>query len=106
MVRFVAILLMAAVATAQTGVAAPAFEVASVKRYTPLLPPGIRGVARRDGPPSQFQVSGTRVSMRGNLMGLVEASYGLEPFQVSQSKEWADNWATSRSLRNRRPRAG
>jgi uncharacterized protein (TIGR03435 family) len=28
-------------------------------------------------------------------MRLVGASYGLEPFQVSQSKEWADNWATS-----------
>ena len=73
----------------------PAFEVASVKRYTPQLTPGIRAVARSDPPPSQLQVSGTRVSATGNLMRLVAASYGLEPFQVSQSQEWADTWSTS-----------
>ena len=28
-------------------------------------------------------------------MRLVGTAYGLEPFQVSQSKEWAENWATS-----------
>jgi uncharacterized protein (TIGR03435 family) len=86
---------MAAVAAAQAGVPAPAFEVASVKRYTPQVSPGIRAVARRDPPRSQFQVSGTRVSTSGNLMTLVAASYGLETFQVSQSQEWADKWATS-----------
>jgi uncharacterized protein (TIGR03435 family) len=95
MVRSVAILLMAAVAAAQTGVPAPAFEVASVKRHTPQVSPGIRVIARRDPERSQFQVSGTRVSTSGNLMRLVAASYGLEPFQVSQSQEWADKWATS-----------
>jgi len=83
------------VATSQTGVPAPAFEVASVKRYTPQVRPGILTVARSDPAPSQFQISGTRVSTRGNLMRLVAASYGLEAFQVSQSQEWADRWAGS-----------
>ena len=95
MVRSVAILLIEAVAAAQTGAPAPAFEVASVKRYTPRVSPGIRAIARSDPARSQFQVSGTRVSTSGNLMRLVAASYGLEPFQVSQSQEWADKWATS-----------
>ena len=95
MVRSVPILLIAAVAAAQTGVHGPAFEVASVKRYTPQLSPGIRAIARRDPAPSQLQISGTRVSAKGNLMRLVAVSYGLEPFQVSQSQEWADQWDTS-----------
>ena len=95
MAQSVALLLLAAVAAAQTGAPAPAFEVASVKRFTPQVRPGIRAVARRDPPPSGLQISGTRVSTRGNLMRLVGLSYGLEPFQVSQSHEWADEWATS-----------
>jgi uncharacterized protein (TIGR03435 family) len=95
MLRAVAILWITTIAAAQTDVPAPAFEVASVKRYTPQVGPGIRAVARSDPARSQFQVSGTRVSTRGNLMRLVAASYGLEPFQVSQSQEWADKWATS-----------
>jgi len=95
MVRYGAILLMAAAASAQTGVPAPAFEVASVKRYTPHVSPGMRAVARRDPPASQLQVSGTRVSISGNLMRLVGASYELETFRVSQSPEWAESWATS-----------
>jgi len=86
--------LMAA-AAAQTEVPAPAFEVASVKRFTPQVRPGIRAIARSDSARSQFQISGTRVSTSGNLMRLVAASYGLEPFRVSQSQEWADKWATS-----------
>jgi len=95
MARYVAILLMAAVAAAQTGVPAPAFEVASVKRFTPQVRPGAFYVVKSDPPPSQFQISGTRVSTRGILMSLVAASYGLQWFQVSQSQEWADKWATS-----------
>ncbi len=95
MVRSVAILLMAALAPAQTGVPAPAFEVASVKLYSPQVGPGVRALARNDPGRSQFQISGTRVSTGGNLMRLVAAAYGLEPFQVNQSHEWAEQWATS-----------
>jgi uncharacterized protein (TIGR03435 family) len=84
-----------AVPAAQTGAPAPAFEVASVKRYTPQVRPGIRAIPMSDPGRSQVQVSGTRVSTIGNLMRLVAASYGLEPFQVSQSQEWADKWASS-----------
>jgi len=86
---------IAAAAAAQTAAPAPAFEVASVKRYTPQLPPGISGVARRDPPPTQFQVSGTRVSVRGNLLALVRLSYDLEASHVRLSPELADNWAVS-----------
>jgi uncharacterized protein (TIGR03435 family) len=89
------ILLMAPVAAAQTGVPAPAFEVASVKRYTPQLRPGIRAVARSDPPAIHFQVSGTRVSAIGNLLALVRLSYDLAPSHVRLSQELADNWATS-----------
>jgi len=93
MIRAIAIFSMAGVAAAQTG--APAFEVASVKRFTPQATPGVRAIARRDPPPIELQISGTRVSTSGNLMRLVGAAYGLEPFQVSQSKEWTDNWTTT-----------
>jgi uncharacterized protein (TIGR03435 family) len=95
MVRSVAIFFMSAVAAAQTGVSTPAFEVASVKRFVPQLRPGIHAVPRSDPPPSQLQVSGTRVSISGNLMRLVAASYGLEPYQVRVSEEWTDTWANS-----------
>lgn len=60
MVRGVAILAIVAVAAAQTSVPPPAFEVASVKLYAPQLRPGQYFFARSDGPPSQFQISGTR----------------------------------------------
>jgi uncharacterized protein (TIGR03435 family) len=95
MVLSVAILLMAAVAPAQTGVPAPAFDVASVKRYTPPVRPGILAVARSDPPPTHFQISGTRVSAIGNLLALVRLSYDLEPSHVRLSQELADKWATS-----------
>jgi uncharacterized protein (TIGR03435 family) len=94
MVRSVAILLMEAVAAAQTGAPAPAFEVASVKLFAPQAP-GRFFVARTDVPASQFQISGTRVITRGNLMSLVAGAYRLERFQVSQSPDWTDKWATS-----------
>jgi uncharacterized protein (TIGR03435 family) len=72
------------------------FEVASIKPFDPgILRPGTGAVARSDPSRSQFQISGTRVSAVGNLMRLVAASYGLEPFQISQSQEWADKWAGS-----------
>jgi uncharacterized protein (TIGR03435 family) len=86
---------MAAVAAAQTGVPTPAFEVASVKRYTPQVRPGVLYIPKSDPPPSRFQISGTRVSTTANLMSLIAGSYGLKAFQVSQSREWADKWATS-----------
>ena len=88
--RSAAILLLAGVATAQT----PAFEVASVKLYAPAVRPGVRFLARADADPSQFQISGTRVEARGNLMSLVAGAYGLERYQVSQSGEWTEKWAT------------
>lgn len=94
MVRSVAILLMAALAPAQTGVPAPAFEVASVKRYTPPVRPGILAVARSDPPPTHFQISGTRVSANGNLLALVRLSYDLEPSHVRLTQGLAE-WATS-----------
>ena len=96
MAKSVAILLMSAVAAAaQRGAPGPAFEVASVKRFTAQVRPGVRAIVRGDPPPSQLRVSGIRVSITGNLIRLVAASYGLEPFQVSQSQEWTENWATS-----------
>jgi uncharacterized protein (TIGR03435 family) len=94
MVRGIAILPIVAVAAAQTGTPPPAFEVASVKLFAPQRP-GVFFFARKDGPPSQFQISGTRVSTRGNLMSLVSATYELERFQVSQGPDWTDKWATS-----------
>lgn len=97
MLRAVAILWITTAAAAQTDAPAPgpAFEVASVKRFRPQVRPGIRAIPRTDPPRSQFQISGTRVSISGNLIRLVAAAYGLEPFQVSQSRESADNWAGS-----------
>jgi uncharacterized protein (TIGR03435 family) len=94
MVRGIAILPMVAVAAAQTGRPPAAFEVASVKLFAPQRP-GLFFVARSDGPPSQFQISGTRVSTRGNLMSLVAGAYELERYQVSQGPDWTDKWATS-----------
>jgi uncharacterized protein (TIGR03435 family) len=94
MVRGVAILLIEAVAAAQTSTPTPAFEVASVQLFVPQGR-GMFFVARRDGPASQLQISGTRVTTRGNLMSLVAGAWGLERFQVSQSPDWTDKWATS-----------
>jgi len=93
MVRSVAILSIAAVAAAQTGAPAPAFEVASVKP-TPPPRPGVRVFAFGDAS-SQFQISGTRVTTRGTLTMLIAAAYGLERFQVTQGPEFADKWANS-----------
>lgn len=85
----------AAAATAQTSAPPPAFEVASVKRHTPQLRPGILAVTRSDPAPTHFQVSGTRVSTIGNLLALVRLSYDREAFHVRLSPELADKWATS-----------
>ena len=86
---------IAAAAAAQTAVPPPAFEVASVKRYTPPVRPGILAVTRSDPGPSHFEVSGTRISAIGNLLALVRLSYDLEASHVRLSPEMADNWATS-----------
>ena len=86
---------IAAPAAAQTAALPPAFEVASVKRYTPQLPPGMKTFARRDPGPTHFQVSGSRVSTTGNLLALVRLSYDLEASHVRLSPELADKWATS-----------
>jgi len=90
----VAILLMEAVAAAQTSAPAPAFEVASVKLFAPQRP-GLRFFAFSDAPPSAFEISGARVSTRGNLMSLIAGAYGIERFQVTQGPDWTDKWATS-----------
>jgi uncharacterized protein (TIGR03435 family) len=50
---------------------------------------------RSDPGPSQFQISGARVSTYGNLLALVRLSYDLKPSHVSLSPEWTDGWATS-----------
>jgi uncharacterized protein (TIGR03435 family) len=92
-VRSVAILSIAAVATAQTGVPAPAFEVAWVKPEPPPRP-GVRVFAFGDAN-SNIEISGTRVTTRGALTMLVAAAYGLERFQVTQGPEFADRWANS-----------
>src|ERR1039458_10899434 len=94
MVRGVAIIAVVAVAAAQTSAPPPAFEVTSVKLFAPQRP-GLFFFARSDGPPSQFQISGSRVSTRGNLMSLIAGTYELERFQVSQGPDWTDKWATS-----------
>jgi uncharacterized protein (TIGR03435 family) len=86
---------IAAVAAAQTAAPPPAFEVASVKPYTPQLRPGIRTVTRSDPGPSHFQISGTRVSAIGNLLALVRLSYDLDASHVRLSPDLADKWATS-----------
>jgi len=91
MVRSVAILLMAALAPAQTGVPAPAFEVASVKRYIAPPMPGILFVARKDPGPSHFEISGTRVSVNGNLLALVRLSYALDASHVSLGRGLAES---------------
>jgi uncharacterized protein (TIGR03435 family) len=87
--------IIAAAAAAQTATPRPAFEVASVKRYTPQLRPGILAVTRSDPGPSHFQISGTRVSAIGNLLALVRLSYDLEASHVRLSPELADKWVTS-----------
>jgi uncharacterized protein (TIGR03435 family) len=93
MLRSLAILSIAAVAAAQTGAPAPAFEVASVK---PDPPPrlGAKVFAFGDAS-SKIEVSGTRVTTRGSLTMLVAAAYGLERFQVTLGPEFAGRWANS-----------
>jgi uncharacterized protein (TIGR03435 family) len=86
---------IAAAAAAQTATPPPAFEVASVKRYIPQLGPGIQAVAKRDPGPIHFQISGTRVSVRGNLLALVRLSYDLDASHVRLSPELADSWVVS-----------
>ncbi|HEX3748418.1 MAG TPA: TIGR03435 family protein [Bryobacteraceae bacterium] len=79
---------------AQTGTPAPAFEVASVKPFPPVRP-GQMVVAFSDAPASRFEISGTRITVRGNLMSLVAGAYEVERFRVTQGPDWTDKWATS-----------
>jgi len=92
MVRAAAIVLIEAVAAAQTTAPAPAFEVASVKLDV-YRGPGMRLV--RGNVLAQFEISGTRVATSGSLLMLVASAYELQRFQVSQSPEWTDKWATT-----------
>jgi len=93
MLRAVAILWTCAVAAAQTAAPAPAFEVASVKLNV-YRGPGAR-IVRGIAPPSQFQISGTRVSTGGDLLRLVAGAYRVERFQVILGPDFADKWAGS-----------
>jgi uncharacterized protein (TIGR03435 family) len=95
MVQSTLVLWIGAVAAAQAAAPPPAFEVASVKPYTPPVLPGIVYLARSDPGPAKFLISGTRVSTHGNLLALVRLSYDFKPSQVSLSPKWADRWATS-----------
>ena len=93
--RSAAILFVAAVAAnGQSSAPAPAFDVASVKLFAPLRTGGGMRYVFRDVPAS-VEISGTRVTLRGNLMGLVAFAYGMERFQVSQGPDWMEKWATS-----------
>ena len=91
---------IAAAAAAQTAAPPPAFEVASVKRYTSQVRPGIRTVTRSDPPPTHFQVSGTRVSAIGNLLALVRLSYDLAASHVRLSPELADKPVIPKSTKS------
>ncbi len=95
MVRSTLVLWIGTVAAAQTAALPPAFELASVKPYTPPVRPGMVYLARSDPGPSKFQISGKRVSTRGNLLALVRLSYDLKPSQVSLNPKRAQSWATS-----------
>jgi uncharacterized protein (TIGR03435 family) len=78
---------------AQTTAPAPAFEVASIKPY--VYRGTGRAIARTQAAASKFEISGTRVSITGNLMSLVGGAYALERVQVKQSPTWTEDWATS-----------
>lgn len=83
-------------AAAEAAAPPPAFEVASVKLYAlRQRPGGIQEAVMRDPGPIHFQISGTRVSMRGNLLALVRLSYDLDGSHVRLSPELADSWAVS-----------
>lgn len=89
MFRGIALVLLSAVATAQTA-AAPAFEVASVKAK--VIPRGHYYFAVPA--PSRFVVSGTRVKIQGPLFHLMAAAYGVQFFQIAAADNWPEKWAS------------
>ena len=62
----------------------PAFEVASVKPHE--FPAGFHVI----GNGGTIRISGNRVTILGNLMGLVMSAYNVRAFQVSGSPSWTD----------------
>jgi uncharacterized protein (TIGR03435 family) len=67
-------------------VAAPAFEVASVKLH-PLLP-GSFGF----GPGNAIRIAGNRITLdRNTLTGLVMTAYNVKDFQIFGMPEWTRN---------------
>ena len=93
MVRGVAILLIGAVAGAQTGAPGPAFEVASVKPK--VAPRGLYYFPLSN--PSKFIISGTRVTTQGALFHLVAGAYGVQFYQVATGPDWSEKWASTES---------
>jgi uncharacterized protein (TIGR03435 family) len=67
-------------------VAAPAFEVASVKLHP--LPQGAFGF----GPGNAIRIAGNRITLdRNTLTGLVMTAYNVKDFQISGMPEWTRN---------------
>jgi uncharacterized protein (TIGR03435 family) len=73
------IIVLASVQTrAQTGTAAPAFEVASIRRTDP----------KSTGPTMRFMPGG-RLSVTGmTIKNLIQIAYGIQDYQLSGSPKW------------------
>lgn len=92
-IRYLAFLLIAASALAQSS---PQFEVATVKQVDRREGEGPRKVSAqpqfaflgKSG--NLFQIAGNRVTITGSLHYLMQAAYGVKPWQITGLPPWAE----------------
>jgi uncharacterized protein (TIGR03435 family) len=83
--------LFTALFLASGAIAAPEFEVASVKQLDRSLQAGEPDLSFVGTSGKPFKISGNRVSIQGTLRALIAAAYGVKDYQISTAPGWADS---------------
>jgi uncharacterized protein (TIGR03435 family) len=83
--------LFTALCLTSRAIAAPEFEVASVKQLDRSLRPGELDLSFVGTSGKPFKISGNRVTIQGTLRALIVAAYGVKDYQVSTTPGWAES---------------
>jgi uncharacterized protein (TIGR03435 family) len=83
--------LFTALCLSSGAMAAPEFEVASVKQLDQSLQPGQADLSFVGTSGKPFKISGNRVTIGGPLRTLIAAAYGVKGYQISVAPGWADS---------------
>ena len=83
--------LFAALCLTSRAIAAPEFEVASVKQLDRSLQPGELDLSFVGTSGKPFKISGSRITIQGTLRALIAAAYGVKDYQISTAPGWADS---------------